>query len=162
MFINVDKSLIINTIKEEYSFKKDAEFARFLDIKPQTLASWHSRNTFDIELLYAKCELIDGNFLLSGKGNVLRNASISNKESDVKSEIELEIERLKDKNSDLQTINELLTRTIADLDKRNSSVQYIAAEPTIFETVAEPKPELKKSKRTILKNNYKRNFKYDR
>ena len=142
--MNIDKSLILNKIKEEYSFKKDAEFARFLEIKPQTLASWYSRNTFDIELLYSKCELIDGNFLLSGKGNVLRNTSVSIQEPSAKSEKEIEIERLKDKNADLQTINDLLQRTIANLDKRNSNVQYIESEPTIFDNVVEPKHELTK------------------
>ena len=70
----IDKSLILNKIKTHFSFKSDAAFARFLDIKPQTLATWYSRNTFDIELLYAKCEGIDGNFLLTGKGEMLRNA----------------------------------------------------------------------------------------
>lgn len=141
MFMNIDKTLILNTIKKEYSFKKDAEFARFLEIKPQTLASWYTRNTFDIELLYAKCELIDGNFLLSGKGNVLRNVSQKAEESIIMTDKDLEIERLKDKNSDLQTINELLTRTISDLDKRKS-ITYIESEPSIFENVDEPKPEL--------------------
>lgn len=147
MFMNIDKSLILNKIKEEYSFKKDAEFARFLEIKPQTLASWYSRNTFDIELLYAKCELIDGNFLLSGKGNVLRSTSVGIQEPSEKSEKEIEIERLKDKNADLQTINDLLQRTIANLDKRNSGLQYIEREPTIFDNVAESKPELIKKGR---------------
>ena len=73
MFMIIDKALILNKIKKNYSFKSDAAFARFLEIKPQTLATWHSRNTFDIELLYAKCEGIDGNFLLSGKGEILKN-----------------------------------------------------------------------------------------
>lgn len=155
MFMNIDKSLILNKIKEEYSFKKDAEFARFLEIKPQTLASWYSRNTFDIELLYSKCELIDGNFLLSGKGNVLRNTSIGTEIPVGKSENEQEIERLKDKNADLQTINELLTRTISDLDKRNSSVQYIESEPSIFDNVAKPKPELTKDQTKTTENGKK-------
>lgn len=53
--------------------KKDAEFARFLGIKPQTLSSWYSRNTFDIELLYAKCEFISADWLLTGKGEMLKS-----------------------------------------------------------------------------------------
>jgi len=51
---DIDRKHILNEIKSTYKFKKDSEFARFLGIKPQTLASWHSRNTFDIDLLYAK------------------------------------------------------------------------------------------------------------
>lgn len=69
----MDKSMIINQIKDYYKFKSDAEFARFLGIKPQTLSSWYSRNTFDIDLMYAKCVEIDGNWLLSGKGPMLKS-----------------------------------------------------------------------------------------
>ncbi len=74
MSTNIDKTLILNTIKYHYFLKSDAEFARFLGIKPQTLSSWYSRNTFDIDLLYSKCELIDANFLLSGEGDVVKKA----------------------------------------------------------------------------------------
>lgn len=69
----IDKSLILNEIKNHYSLKNDADFARFLGIKPQTLSSWHSRNTFDIDLLYSKCVNIDGNWLLTGDGNMLKS-----------------------------------------------------------------------------------------
>lgn len=66
MRINIDKSLILSNIKKHYNFEKDAHFANFLGVKPTTLSSWHSRNTFDIELLFAKCVDIDANYLLSG------------------------------------------------------------------------------------------------
>lgn len=74
MNTNIDKALILNSIKFHYFLKSDAEFARFLGIKPQTLSSWYSRNTFDIDLLYSKCELIDGNFLLTGEGDIFKKA----------------------------------------------------------------------------------------
>lgn len=73
MSTNIDKVFILNELKRHYKLKNDAEFARFLDIKPQTLSSWYSRNTFDIELLYSKCVDVDGNFLLTGKGVVSKN-----------------------------------------------------------------------------------------
>lgn len=75
MSTNLDKSLILNSIKSHYNFDSDAEFARFLEIKPQTLASWHSRNTFDIELLYAKCVDVSPEFLFTGKQPLFRNGS---------------------------------------------------------------------------------------
>lgn len=75
MSMLLDKSLILNEIKSHYKFKSDAEFARFLDIKPQTLSSWYSRNTFDIDLIYAKCEDISGDWLLTGKGSMLKSIS---------------------------------------------------------------------------------------
>lgn len=72
MSIKNNKSLILNKIKSYLGFNKDAEFARFLNIKPQTLSTWHSRNTFDIDLLYSKCRQINANWLLTGEGPMLQ------------------------------------------------------------------------------------------
>lgn len=69
----MDKSLILNEIKKHFGYKKDADFARYLGISPQTLSSWYSRNTFDIELLYAKCRDIEAHYLLTGEGPMLRS-----------------------------------------------------------------------------------------
>ncbi|SEA39452.1 LexA family transcriptional regulator [Bizionia paragorgiae] len=77
----IDKNLILNDLKSHYNFKSSAEFARFLEIKPQTLASWYARNTFDIDLLYAKCEGIDGNWLLSGEGEMILEEGEDNMKS---------------------------------------------------------------------------------
>ncbi|MGJ1419957.1 helix-turn-helix domain-containing protein [Sphingobacterium spiritivorum] len=72
MGTKVNKSLILNKIKLHYNFKSDAEFARFLEIKPNSLANWYSRNTMDYERVFSKCEDIDANWLLSGEGEMLR------------------------------------------------------------------------------------------
>ncbi len=69
---SIKKSIILNQIKNYLNFRKDTEFAKFLGIKPQTLASWHSRNTYDLEILYAKCKDISPDWLFSGKGRMLR------------------------------------------------------------------------------------------
>lgn len=74
----LNKSLILNEIKNHYNFTSDSEFAKFLGVKPQTLSSWHTRNTFDIELTYAKCENINADYLLTGKGSVEKTKSEEN------------------------------------------------------------------------------------
>ncbi|WP_410221895.1 helix-turn-helix domain-containing protein [Pedobacter sp.] len=66
-----DNRLILNEIKYYYKFKSDAEFARFLGIAPNTLSNWYSRNTLDYELVITKCEDINANWLLTGKGDML-------------------------------------------------------------------------------------------
>lgn len=66
MSIKINKSLMLNEIKTHFKLKSDADFARFLGIKPQTLSSWYSRNTFDIDILYAKCVGISGDWLITG------------------------------------------------------------------------------------------------
>lgn len=73
----MDKSFILNRIKDHYNFKSDAEFARFLNVTPQTLANWHRRNTFDYDTLYTKCEAIDPDWLFSGKGPMLRKEKLN-------------------------------------------------------------------------------------
>ncbi len=75
-----DNKLILNNIKSHYNFKSDAEFARFLGIAPNTLSNWYSRNTMDYELIITKCEELNANWLLTGKGDMLlaHNAMILN------------------------------------------------------------------------------------
>lgn len=67
-----DKTFIINKIKEYLKFKNDKDFAEFLGIKQNTLSTWKSRNVIDYDLIIAKCDLIDANWLLTGKGNMLK------------------------------------------------------------------------------------------
>lgn len=67
----MDKSLIINDIKNHLSFKTDKEFAEFLGIKQNTLSTWRSRNMIDYDLIISKCDFIDANWLLTGKGDML-------------------------------------------------------------------------------------------
>lgn len=69
----IDKKLILKEIKKHYNFKNDAEYARFLGISPQTLSSWYARNTFDLELLYSKCIDFNAEYLITGRGGMLRN-----------------------------------------------------------------------------------------
>lgn len=77
--MKVDKSLVLKKIKTTLGYEKDVDFANFLGISPQTLASWYSRNTYDFEILYAKCINIDANFLLSGKGEIfLKKDTVAN------------------------------------------------------------------------------------
>lgn len=67
----MDKSLILNKIRKYLDLGSDKEFAKFLGIKPNTLSNWHSRNTYDAELLFTKCNFINAAFLLTGKGSMV-------------------------------------------------------------------------------------------
>jgi hypothetical protein len=80
----------------------DSEFARFLEIKPQTLATWHSRNTFDINIIYSKCYEISPDFLLTGKGEMLRNVA------EKKEENPMAVELLDYKNKEIEALKEQL------------------------------------------------------
>lgn len=62
---------MLKEIKSYLKFTKDKEFANYLGIKPTVLSNWHSRNTFDNELIYTKCDFINPNWLLTGKGDMV-------------------------------------------------------------------------------------------
>jgi hypothetical protein len=69
----MDKQLIIKKLIEYYSKGSNSSFASKLGVKPQTISTWLKRGTFDIELIFAKCEGISANWLLTGQGNMLQS-----------------------------------------------------------------------------------------
>jgi len=115
----MDKTLILNKIKTYLKIEKNTDFAEFLEIKPTTLAMWYKRNTFDIELLFKKCEFIDANWLLTGQGEMLKNAPAPEpapQESHAGAD-EL-VTLLRDKIALLEKNNALLEDKIEDLKRR--------------------------------------------
>jgi repressor LexA len=77
----MDKSLILKEIKKYYNFKTDGEFADFLGIKQNTLSNWATRNSIDYDRIISKCENIDANWLITGRGKMLKESNdyVSNK-----------------------------------------------------------------------------------
>lgn len=57
---------------EHYSDGNKSEFARMIGVSPQAVNTWISRNTFDIDIIYAKCVNISPEWLLTGKGPMLK------------------------------------------------------------------------------------------
>ena len=115
----MDKTLILNKIKTYLKIEKNTDFAEFLEIKPTTLAMWYKRNTFDIELLYKKCEFIDANWLLTGQGEMLKNAPVPEpapQESHAGADRYTAL--LEDKIALLEKNNALLEDKIEDLKRR--------------------------------------------
>ena len=118
----MDKKLIINELMNYYKFKKYADFANFLEIKPQVLSNWISRNTFDFEIIYTKCVEINPDWLLTGKGEMLRNNENKVQEPGPVYEIEEKvIKELKNQN-DLLRENYHLSKEMIDLQKEKIEV----------------------------------------
>lgn len=74
----MDKTLVINDIKNHLNYKTDTELADFLGVKQPTISTWRKRNTIDYELIIAKCNDIDANWLLTGEGNMLKENNQKN------------------------------------------------------------------------------------
>ena len=107
----MDKTLILNKIKTYLKIEKNTDFAEFLEIKPTTLAMWYKRNTFDIELLFKKCEFIDANWLLTGQGEMLKNTPAPEPAP-------------QESHAGADELVTLLRDKIALLEKNNASLEY--------------------------------------
>lgn len=68
----MDKKGIIEALVSHYSGGNKRQFAAKLGCTPQTISTWISRNTFDIDLVFAKCEGISAEWLLTGEGSMLK------------------------------------------------------------------------------------------
>ena len=69
----ISKGEMLDAIKTHSNMTKNADFARFLGISSQAVSNWYTRNTFDAELLYTKCDFINPAWLLTGKGSMLKD-----------------------------------------------------------------------------------------
>lgn len=66
------KDMILALI-EHYSNGNKAQFASLLGITPQGLSTWIKRESFDIELIFSKCEGLSAQWLLTGEGDMFEN-----------------------------------------------------------------------------------------
>lgn len=73
----MDKKERLKKLIEYYSNGNKAQFANMLGIKPQTINSWETRNTYDMELLFAKCEHVNPTWLFTGEGSMISDQSDS-------------------------------------------------------------------------------------
>lgn len=133
----IDKSLILSKIKSHLGFKKESEFANFLGIKQNTLSTWHSRNTFDIDLISQKCDFLNYDWLLTGRGDMLKSAEGSNIAGEpdrpeyagrpqseleyLKSQLELTKELLKEKSKYIDMFQPLIDQMLKELVEKNNN-----------------------------------------
>ena len=66
------KDMILALI-EHYSNGNKAQFASLLGITPQGLSTWIKRESFDIELIFSKCEDVSAQWLLTGEGEMIKD-----------------------------------------------------------------------------------------
>lgn len=66
------KQDILNRLKEAYNIQKDIELANLLGISKSTLSNWVSRDSLDYDKVFSKCEHINIDWLLTGRGSMLR------------------------------------------------------------------------------------------
>lgn len=91
---NVSKKDRLESLILYYSEGKKSQFANKIGVTPQTISTWLSRGTFDIELVFAKCEHLSAAWLITGKGNMIEHCtkSFEYKLEDVEAESNIEIQ----------------------------------------------------------------------
>lgn len=67
----MDKNERLERLVEYYGNGNKSHFAKILGVKAQTINTWLSRNTYDTELIFAKCDNINASWLLTGEGNMI-------------------------------------------------------------------------------------------
>ena len=60
------KGIVLDRIKEAYKLKNNAELARFLGVKPNTISNWYARNSIDYDIIFSKCEGANLDWLING------------------------------------------------------------------------------------------------
>lgn len=71
----MDKTKMLEGLIRHYTKGNKAQFAKLLGVSAQTISAWIARNTFDAELIYAKCRYINPSWLLTGEGTMLSPSS---------------------------------------------------------------------------------------
>lgn len=65
----------LDEIIRYYSNGKPSTFAKYIGVAPSTISTWLARDTFDYDLLFAKCEELNAEWLLTGEGEMLKSNS---------------------------------------------------------------------------------------
>lgn len=68
----MDKKERLEAIISHFADNRKSQLAKILDVSPQAINTWLSRNTFDMELIYAKCEGINPEWLFTGQGSMIK------------------------------------------------------------------------------------------
>lgn len=69
----MDKRLMLEQLINYYTDGNKTRFAELVGVKPQTINSWLTRNSYDAELIYSKCVNVSADWLLSGEGSMIKN-----------------------------------------------------------------------------------------
>jgi hypothetical protein len=66
---------VLDRIKVAKNLSTDTKLAAFLGLKQSSISTWKSRNSMDIDIVFAKCNDLNMDWLLTGKGEMLRETS---------------------------------------------------------------------------------------
>lgn len=111
----MDSKLIINELKKYKGIKTDTDFAAFLGIEQNTLSGWKARNVLNYELIISKVDNIDANWLITGKGEMLRTTQKEEKRPAEKAHT------LESIGADLKALKSFVELSLGKVEQRQSA-----------------------------------------
>lgn len=120
----MEKRDILLQVIQHYTNGNKAQFARMIGTIPQNVSSWIARNSFDVDIVSAKCVGVNPAFLLSGEGPITLDAGVSTPSASSSTTPQ----PLNNANLD-QRINELLIIS-SNLEKQYNALNDRLAEAT--------------------------------
>ena len=97
----MDKRLMLEQLINYYTGGNKTRFAELVGVKPQTINSWLTRNSYDAELIYSKCVNVSADWLLSGEGSMIKADTVPSVTHD---DLNAEIIRLRAENDVLREV----------------------------------------------------------
>lgn len=92
----MDRKGMVLSLVEHYTNGNKSQFAKMLGITPQTINTWIARNTFNAELVYAKCDNISADWLLTGSGEMTKGEDRQLADLQVQEKFQLKTDNLVD------------------------------------------------------------------
>ena len=77
----MNKSERIECIINSLCDGNKSRFAKLIGVKPQTVNTWLTRDTFDIERVYSCCGALNPHWLLTGEGEMLKQSAAQEQSS---------------------------------------------------------------------------------
>ncbi len=68
----IDKRLVLNRFKNAKNINSDKELAEVLGVSKSTLSNWIARDSLDYDLLFSFCEHTNLEWLLTGRGEMMK------------------------------------------------------------------------------------------
>ena len=92
----IAKADILGRLKLASNSTSDADLARFLGIATATLSNWKSRGSLDYDLVFSKCEQLNLDWLLTGRGNMEKEPDLQQAGIQVQEKFPLKTDNLVD------------------------------------------------------------------
>lgn len=108
----MEKREILQQLINVYTDGNKSRFADLLEVTPQAVSSWLSRNTFDLDRVYSKCVGLSAHWLLTGEGNMMEEGKSALRER-----------------SDNETASTVINIPVLNLDSRGGFLSNDVIEP---------------------------------